>query len=119
MGKTIVFLFICMFFAQLAYSQTANTSVSEQKTARQLAQEDKELNDRWNNALGSFQFQITNSRLNPQVPISTIELIEKNRLEDKINYIDYRESIKIMILPKSELKKEHQKLELFKYISSN
>ena len=119
MAKVIVFLFVCLFYSQLAYSQAENTNTSKPKTVQEIAKEDKELNDRWNNALGSFQFQIKNSRLNPQVPISTIELIEKNRLEDKVNYIDYRESIRIMILPKSELKKEHEKLDLFKYISSN
>ena len=118
MIKSVIFFVVCLFFMEKAYSQSENSSL-EVKTIKLSAQEDKELNDRWNMALGSFQFQITNARLQPQVPISAIDMIEKNRLENKVNYIEYKENMRIMILPKSELKKEYEKLDLFKYISTN
>lgn len=111
--------FIFLFVSQIAQAQVDNKIKSEPKMVQQDIHSDKQLNDRWNNALGSFQFQIINSRINPQIPISTIELIEENRLEDKVNYINYKQDIRLMILPKSALKKEYQKLDLFKYISSN
>lgn len=118
MKKTVLLSFFCFVFALSVSAQ--NEAINQGSNLNQKTeQENAILSERWNKALGSFQFQIINSRLNPQVSISTIDLIEKNRLEDKINYIDYRESIKIMILPKSALKKEYQKLELFKYISTN
>lgn len=117
MKKTILLSFFCFVTALTVCAQ--NEVNQELKLTQNTEQENAILSERWNKALGSFQFQIINSRINPQVPISTIDLIEANRLEDKVNYIDYRENIKIMILPKSQLKKEYQRLELFKYISTN
>lgn len=100
-------------------SFSQNEAKQQPSTTQDSQKENEELSQRWNKALGSFQFQIINSRINPQVPISTITLIEANRLQDKVNYIDYKENMRIMILPKSQISKEYQKLELFKYISTN
>lgn len=118
MKKTTLLSFFCLVTVLTVSAQNEPIN-QELKLTQNTEQENAILSEKWNKALGSFQFQIINSRINPQVPISTINLIEANRLEDKINYIDYRESIKIMILPKSQLRKEYQKLELFKYISTN
>ena len=112
--------FLSLFLTLSVYSQSESSVIKQDSKLSQTAeQESKELNDRWNKALGSFQFQIIDSRINPQVSISTIDLIEKNRLADKVNYIDFREHIRIMILPKSVISKEFTKLDLFKYISSS
>lgn len=120
MKKILVFATLCLFFTLTGYSQNVGTPNKQDSNLNQInEQESKELNERWNKALGSFQFQIIDSRINPSVHISAIDLIEKNRLEDKINYVDFREHIRIMILPKSVIKNEFTKLELFKYISSS
>ena len=118
MKKTILLSFFC-FVCALSVSAQNEVTNSDSKLGQKTERENAILSERWNKALGSFQFQIINSRVNPQVHISIIDLIEKNRLEDKVNYVEYKENIKILILPKSQLKKEYQKLELFKYISTN
>ena len=105
------------FFFLSSFSQ--NEVKQQQPNVQDSQKENEELSQKWNKALGSFQFQIINSRINPQVPISTITLIEANRLQDKVNYVDYKENMRIMILPKSQISKDYQKLELFKYISTN
>jgi hypothetical protein len=117
MKKIIYFLFLS--YSITGFSQTDNNTDKELFVSNSASErESKELNDRWNNALGSFQFQIIDSRINPSIPISTIEMIEKNRLNDKINYLDFRDHIRILILPKSTVEKDYKKLDLFKYINS-
>ena len=115
--RSIVFSFFSIFFTLSVYSQS-QSNTQESNISPVSEADSKELNERWNKALGSFQFQIIDSRVNPSIHISTIDLIEKNRLEDKVNYIDFREHIRIMILPKTAISKDFIKLELFKYISS-
>ena len=93
---------------------------STEKAQLKFGEDEKELlKNRWDKALGTFQFQIENSRINPQVNINILDKIEKNRDENKTVYIDYIENIKIMILPKSVIKNKFEKLSLFKYISTN
>lgn len=117
MKKTVIFLFLCLLSSGSIFSQSE--SANNQKSQSEIEKHNNELSEKWDKALGSFQFQIINSRINPQVHVSIIEQIEKNRLEDKVNYIKYTDDIRIMILPSSDLKKEYTKLELFKYIKSN
>ena len=121
MKKITLFTLFTLFYLFLFFNFQAQSGLKNENiyVSQSIENGSEEQSDKWNRALGSFQFQITNSRLHPQVPISTIDLIEKNRLEDKINFIEYKENIKIMILPKSQLKKDYQKLQLFKYITTN
>ena len=104
----------------LAFVLPARGLNAAQKIQLISGEDEKELlKNRWNKALGTFQFQITNSRINPQVNINILDEIEKNRDENKTVYLDYIENIKIMILPKSIIKNRFEKLSLFKYISTN
>ena len=99
--------------------QPIKAQTSSKKIQNEKSEEEKELlKNRWEKALGTFQFQIINSRINPQIDINIIDEIEKNRDENKIIYINYKENIKIMILSKSTIAHRHEKLELFKHIST-
>lgn len=114
--KYVIILFALSFILPLK-AQTSSTKIQKEHIKNE---EGKELlKNRWEQALGTFQFQIINSRINPQVDISIIDEIEKNRDENKIIYIDYNEDIKIMILPKYAIAHRYEKLELFKHISTN
>lgn len=113
--KFFIVLFFFFAFTSKSFSQNLNQS----NTTTQSDSNAEKYSKMWDAALGSFQFQIIDSRINPVIPSSVITLIEENRLENKINLIDYKENIKILILPKSELTKNYKKLEHIKYISTN
>lgn len=106
------FIFILTSFEFSGYSNLKN-----KKIISHILDDEELLRQKWDNALGTFQIQIINSRLSPQIHVSIIEEIEKNRMEDKISYIPYKDNIRIMILPKSMIKGDFTKLELFAYIS--
>ena len=75
------------------------------------------LNQRWNKALGTFQIQVVNSRINPTVGVEIIEKIEASRKETEIVYISLRENVRIMILPNREIQKaDFVKIPYFQYI---
>lgn len=113
--KFFVILLFFLAFSFKGFSQNLN----ETNSANHSNTDAEKYSKMWDAALGSFQFQIINSRTNPVIPSSVIVLIEENRLENKINYVDYKENIRIMILPKSEITKNYKKLEHIKYISAN
>lgn len=116
--KSIKYAFI-LFALIIIKPLTAQTSYKRiQKESTNNEGEKELLKNRWEQALGTFQFQIINSRINPQIDINVIDEIEKSRDENKIIYIDYKENIKIMILPKSAIAHRYEKLELFKHIST-
>lgn len=53
-----------------------------------------------NEAKGTYQIQIVNTRQIPAIPLSIIQVVEENRhLTDTI-YVDYSSHMRIMILPK-------------------
>jgi hypothetical protein len=75
------------------------------------------LNQRWNNALGTFQIQVVNSRINPTVGVEIIEKIESERKETEIVYIPLRENVRIMVLPNREiLNADFKKIPYFQYV---
>lgn len=78
----------------------------------------KQLRTKWDDAQGTFQIQIVNSRKNPQVDVSVIEDIIKSRKKDEIVYLPLMEEVRIMILPYSQIQSsEFKKIELYKYVS--
>jgi hypothetical protein len=112
----IIFTF-CMVlvgFASLAQtSEVKNSQNTEQDEARMA-----ELREKWNNALGTFQIQIVNSRVMPMVDISIIEKIESSRKLDEVVYIPIMENVRIMVLPLNLIRASNfVSLELFTYIS--
>jgi hypothetical protein len=78
----------------------------------------KEHRERWDKALGSFQFQVIDSRVSPSINISIIEKIESSRHKTDTVYIKYADDIRIMVLPYSVINGNYEKLQFIKYISS-
>jgi hypothetical protein len=111
----IIFL-ICFYFC-LFLSNQAKSQITPSRTAEEQKYFD-DLNKKWNAALGTFQIQVVNSRINPQISVEIIEKIEAARSEDEVVYIPVRAQIRIMVLPKKQiLKKDFVKISHFEYVS--
>jgi hypothetical protein len=51
-------------------------------------------------AQGTYQIQMINTREMPAIPISLISEIEEQRHQSEVKYFNFKENIKIKILPK-------------------
>lgn len=114
---TIFPLFVVSF---IFYSSTSFKTNFQQPTILSkltFADDEAVLREKWDKAIGTFQFQIVNSRISPQIHVSIIETIEKNRHDSEIIYIPYSENIRIKILPKNTISSAYDKLETFMYIT--
>jgi hypothetical protein len=91
---------------------------SQENSIEKNVNEDKDalLRERYNSALGTFQFQIVNSRIKPVVKADVIELIDKNRSENEIVFVAYSSEIRLKILPKNMISTDFEKLETFVYV---
>lgn len=78
----------------------------------------QEQRDKWNKALGSFQFQVL-GRTYPSIDIAIIEKIEMARHKTDTVFMPYSQDIRIMILPESVIKGEYKKLDHIRHLSSN
>ena len=75
------------------------------------------IREKWNKEVGTFQVQIVNSRIKPQVQASIIEKILALRTQTERVYLPLMENVRILILPEEEIKRSDFKaLELFKYL---
>lgn len=110
-------LAIGSFLTLTSFTQPSNLIVLNNQTILTIQDDGEVLRKMWDDALGTFQFQIINSRISPKVDISIIRTIENNRHDTEVVYIPYAENIKIKILPKSLISGEFQKLELFAYVA--
>ena len=54
---------------------------------------------------GTFQIQVKNPRLKPAIPYDIDQLIEANRTETEITYVQLGSAVRLMVLPKSEIQK--------------
>jgi hypothetical protein len=61
---------------------------------------------------GSFQIQQKDMRLKPILPYNIDELIENNRTENEVKYVNLGEGLRIMVLPKNRLNKG-EKIEMY------
>lgn len=101
----IIVLFISPYFG---YTQSESKNTIEEKT----------LQENWKKAKGTFQFQVINSRLQPQIHISILETIQANRKLNEDVYLPYKDNIRIYIPSTKEIESvEFEKLELIKYIN--
>jgi len=113
--------FISLLFGMflLLYSATetfAQEAVKPSRTPEEQKVFDA-LNKRWNDALGTFQIQVLNSRIKPTVGVEIIERIEAERKETEIIYIQLREHVRIMVLPHREIQKaDFIKIPYFQYV---
>lgn len=83
--------------------------------------DDNEIKEKWDKALGTFQFEILskrNSRELLTIKMEIIHEIEANRHETDVIYISYNEFTRIKILPKNQISGAYQKLDLMKNVNS-
>lgn len=57
---------------------------------------------------GTFQIQVKNPRLKPAIPYNIDELIEANRTETEIKYIQLGTEVRLMVLPKKAIQKKEK-----------
>lgn len=74
----------------------------------------------FNNAGGTYQFQIIDTREKLTIPISYIQTIEEARDENEIVYILFKENVRVMILPKNMIASgNYEALGKFEYLNSS
>ena len=61
---------------------------------------------------GTFQIQVKNPRLKPAIPYNIDELIEANRKETEVTYVQLGTAVRLMVLPKNEIGKQ-TKIDIF------
>ncbi len=116
-NKIIKFFIGFCLFTLLSNEILAQIGVNNSRTQEEQLYYEK-LNKKWKEAIGTFQIQVVNSRINPQVGVEIIEKVEEARKDDQIVYIPLREHVRIMILPKNEINnKDFKKIPHFQYIS--
>jgi hypothetical protein len=100
MKKVILFfLFFSVFNSFDCFSQDNKT---KQLTIEQKLEKHKD----------TFQIQVKDSRQKPSIPFNIDEIIELNRKENEVSYVQLGTMVRIMILPKKEILKKRT-LELF------
>lgn len=112
---------LSLFFTLLSFFAISTEIIAQETVKPSRTPEEQKafdvLNQRWNKALGTFQIQVVNSRINPTVGVEIIEKIEADRKESEIVYISLRENVRIMVLPHREiLKADFVKIPYFQYV---
>lgn len=105
----IVILTLFITFAQLSFAQE---SISKEEA--------QEYADLFNQAGGTYQFQIIDSREKLSIPFSFILKIEEARDDEEIVYIPFKENVRVMILPKNDIiSGNYNTLEKYAYLNSS
>jgi len=55
---------------------------------------------------GTFQIQVSDPRLKPSIPYNIDELIENNRSQNEVKYLQLGTQVRLMILPKNQVKRK-------------
>jgi hypothetical protein len=99
-----------VFFATAQLNSGVNVQSNDELQA-------KAVREKWNKEVGTFQVQVVNSRVKPQVNAAIVEEILAKRKKDEIVYIPLTENVRIMVLSESHIQSpDFKALELFKYI---
>lgn len=115
-SKMRIILFVCFFvgFVLIGKAQINQELHNDKRDEAKM----KKLREKWDEAQGTFQIQIVNSRKNPQVDVAIIDNILKVRKKEEIIYIPLMEDVRIMVLPLSKIQSsDFKKIELYKYVS--
>lgn len=76
--------------------------------------------ERFNNAGGTYQFQVIDSREKLAIPFSYIENIENARKQNEVTYIYFKDNVRVKVLPYSEISSPGFKaIEKIVYIKSS
>lgn len=93
-----------------------NSIAQENLTKEQAA----DYAERFNNAGGTYQFQVIDSREKPAIPFSYIETIENARQQNEVSYLYFKDNIRVKILPYSVITSPNfTAIEKIVYISSS
>jgi hypothetical protein len=101
-----IFSLVCVFCFS-AYSAPI-----KQYSAIDIVDDEPTLSERWQKALGTFQFEILEGRELTQIDISVIDRIESVRHQSEVKYFMYSDRIRVKVLPNSMLKNGNPNLEL-------
>lgn len=102
-------------------SMSMNAIGQENTQKEPVTLQENDVKSRWDNAIGSFQFEILKERSgdrNFQIDMSVINEIEANRHLSEIVYISYNDFMRIKILPTNQISGEFIHLDLLKEVDS-
>jgi hypothetical protein len=92
MEKKIFFMIVFLLVSFFAFSQEKNQK--KEVTIEEKLQKYE----------GTFQIQVVNPRLKPAIPYNIDELIENNRSQNEVKYLQLGTQVRLMILPKNHVK---------------
>jgi hypothetical protein len=88
MIKKIFFVIVFLLFPIFAISQKKQVTIEEKLQKYE----------------GTFQIQVSDPRLKPAIPYNIDELIENNRSQNEVKYLQLGTQVRLMILPKNQVK---------------
>ena len=110
-------LLLGLFLVTLSFNAIAQESIHPEP----VIQQENDIKTRWDDAIGSFQFEILKKRSgdrNFQIDMSVIDEIEANRHLSKVVYISYNDFMRIKILPESQISGNFDQLELIRKVDT-
>lgn len=84
-------------------------------------QQENEIKKRWDGAVGSFQFEVSNERSEArtfQIDMTVIDRILESRDDKDIVYLEYNDFIRIKVLPFDMINGNYEKLEVIKKVEN-
>lgn len=102
-------------------SLSLNAIGQENTLSEPVVQQENDIKTKWDNAIGSFQFEILKERSgdrNFQIDMTVINEIEANRHLSEVVYISYNDFMRIKILPTNQISGDFVHLDLLKEVDA-
>lgn len=121
MKKTILTTVVALITPVILIAENA-VELNIKMDVQNLAKYDDGLKEKWDAALGTFQFEVLNSSSirNVDIHMDVIDEILANRHESEVTYIPYtyNSDIRIKILPQSQITTNFEPLPLMVRVNS-
>jgi hypothetical protein len=88
------------FFFVIVFLLTPIFAISQEKPQKKQVTIEEKLQK----YEGTFQIQVNDPRLKPAIPYNIDELIENNRSQNEVKYLQLGTQVRLMILPKNQVK---------------
>ena len=98
-----LFLISILFGINVGFSQDNQSVVSEPVQEATRKAETKRLMDLLSKLEGTYQIQVIDSREQPTIPLTLMEIIELNRHTTEVKYIWLKSNMRVKILSKNEI----------------
>ena len=98
-----LFLISILFGINVGFSQDNQSVVSEPVQEATRKAETKRLMDLLSKLEGTYQIQVSDSREQPTIPLTLMEIIELNRHATEVKYIWLKSNMRVKILSKNEI----------------